>query len=97
MRFKHLLSFALLVLFAGSLTYSYALKAKGNNIFTDADSLFKAANLFQPGMVIQQQKPFAIWGNASAGSSVIIKADWTNKTVTVTAGGDNYWKGAVPV
>ena len=97
MKLKHLLSFVLLVLFVNSLTYSYAVKRCSNNIFTNVDSLFNTANLFQPGMVIQQQKPFAIWGNAEAGSTVTIKADWASKTVTVTADGGNYWKGSIPV
>ena len=97
MKLKHLLSLALLILFTGKLDFSYGLSAGSNNIFTGADSLFNTANLFQPGMVIQQQKPFAIWGNAVAGSTVAIKADWTNKTITVTAGEGNYWKGSIPV
>jgi len=97
MKLKHLRRFILLILFTGCLTNSYGLKTQRNNIFTPADSLFNTANIFQPDMVIQQQKPYAIWGNASAGSSVTIKGDWTDKAVTVTAGNDNYWKGVIPV
>src|SRR3569833_3287879 len=97
MKLRKLLSFTVLLLLNGSLTYSYTTKPVGNNIFTYTDSLFNTANIFQSGMVIQQQKPYAIWGSASAGSTVTVKADWTNKTTTITANADNYWKATVPV
>jgi len=93
MKLKYLVSFALLQ-FAFNLN---ALAFNGNRIVTNADSLFKTANIFQSGMVIQQQKPFTIWGSASTGSTITIKADWTNKVTTVTADNANYWKVAIPV
>src|ERR1700744_6166863 len=86
----------LLILFTAGFKPVFASTTKGNSNFT-ADSAFKIANVFQSNMVIQQQKPFAIWGNATAGSIVTIKADWTDKTITLTADNLNYWKGEIPV
>jgi hypothetical protein len=93
MKIRHLIALLLLPIIPYGFTYGSAIKAKRNNIFTATDSLFKPANVFQSHMVIQQQKPFAVWGNATAGSVIIIKADWADKPVTVTADNLNYWKG----
>ncbi|HEY0244214.1 MAG TPA: hypothetical protein VGC01_01515, partial [Mucilaginibacter sp.] len=97
MKIKHLTTLLLLSVIPYGFSYGSAIKLKRNNIFTATDSLFKPANIFQSNMVIQQQKDFAIWGNATAGNTVTIKADWTDKAVTVTADGSNYWKGQIPV
>jgi sialate O-acetylesterase len=94
MRFDRILIIALLL--SGFNNALFAITIKGNR-FPAADSTFKTANAFQSNMVVQQQKPFAIWGNSVAGSIVTIKADWTNKTITITADKNNYWKGAIPV
>jgi sialate O-acetylesterase len=45
-----------------------------------ADTLaLKTANIFQSNMVVQQNKPYAIWGKAAPGERVTVKADWTTK------------------
>jgi sialate O-acetylesterase len=62
-----------------------------------ADSLFKVANIFQSNMIIQQEKPFAIWGKATAGSAITIKSDWSGNAVSVVAGSDNTWRAEVKV
>ena len=62
-----------------------------------ADSAFKVANIFQSNMIVQQDKPFTIWGKASAGNKVTIKADWAADAVTLTVDNNNYWKGEIPV
>src|ERR1700756_4226653 len=61
------------------------------------DTIFKLANIFQSNMVIQQDKPFTIWGKAMAGESVTIKPDWSGEAVAVVAGSDNTWRTAVKV
>lgn len=97
MKYTYALSLLLLSALTVGPSKVFAATTKGNNIFTVTDSLFKPANLFQSNMIIQQQKPYAIWGNAAAGSIVTIKADWTDKVITVAADSLNYWKGEIPV
>lgn len=80
----------------------FVLVINGNGIAAkhprrSTDTAFKVANIFQSNMVVQQDKPFTIWGMATAGNKVTIKADWTANTVTLTAGSDNYWRGAINV
>ncbi|MEH6308265.1 sialate O-acetylesterase [Olivibacter sp. CPCC 100613] len=41
--------------------------------------------VLQSKMVIQQNKPFKIWGRAKAGESVQISADWLRTTINVQA------------
>lgn len=73
------------------------LAARHNNATHNTDTAFKVANVFQSNMIVQQDKHFAIWGKATAGNKITIKADWASAPVTITAGGDNYWKGAISV
>ncbi len=61
------------------------------------DTIFKLANIFQSNMVIQQDKPFTIWGKAMAGENVTIKPDWSAEAVAVVAGSDNTWRTKVKV
>src|ERR1700749_4954482 len=61
------------------------------------DTAFKLANIFQSNMVIQQDKPFTIWGNATSGNKVVIKPDWSGEVVLIVAGSDNTWKTEVKV
>jgi len=96
MKIRFLFVFILIAIFGGRMSPAFAAANNSNKIFT-ADSSFNVANIFQSNMVIQQQKPFAIWGNASIGNKITIKADWTTEVITVTADGAKYWKAAIPV
>ncbi|RVT98349.1 sialate O-acetylesterase [Mucilaginibacter limnophilus] len=58
---------------------------------------FKTANLFQSNMVMQQNKPFTIWGKASPGDKITIKGDWTGKQTTIEADTAGHWRGAIKV
>ncbi|RYZ97025.1 MAG: sialate O-acetylesterase, partial [Sphingobacteriaceae bacterium] len=85
MKLKYFIAF---ILFTGSTFASFA------QATTD---VLKTANLFQSNMVVQQNKPFAIWGNGKPGGQVTIKADWNNKQTVATVAADGKWKGAVDV
>jgi sialate O-acetylesterase len=61
------------------------------------DSSFKVANVFQSSMVLQQNKPFAIWGYAPPGAKITVKGDWSDKIVTIVTDSQDYWKGEIPV
>ncbi|UII19543.1 sialate O-acetylesterase [Fulvivirga ligni] len=48
-------------------------------------------------MVIQQNKPFKVWGTAKSGTSVEISADWLSSSVTVKADEDGQFIGIITV
>lgn len=48
-------------------------------------------------MVVQQNKPFKVWGKAAAGEEVIISADWLSTEVTVRAKENGNFIGMVSV
>lgn len=53
------------------------------------------ASVLQNNMVIQQNKPFKIWGTATAGDTVKIKAGWNDQTICVIADRTNHFTGIV--
>ncbi|HMI01574.1 MAG TPA: sialate O-acetylesterase [Pedobacter sp.] len=57
----------------------------------------KVADILQSNMVVQQNKPFKVWGRAVAGSVITIKADWTATSTQVTAAGDGSFMAIVNV
>ncbi len=63
--------------------------AQGNTALNFADPL-------TDNMVVQQNKPFTVWGTASPNSEVTISPDWTS-AVTVKASGKGEFAGIVSV
>jgi sialate O-acetylesterase len=59
--------------------------------------IFKVNQVLQSNMVIQQNKPFKVWGQASAGEQITVKADWMRQPVTVVAGADNKYLAIINV
>lgn len=59
--------------------------------------LFSVANTIGSDMVIQQGKPFTLWGTGIGGTKITILADWvkTKQSATVNANGD--WQLQLPV
>lgn len=55
------------------------------------------ASVLQSNMVIQQNKPFTVWGHAPAGDTITIKADWLQGSIKVIAGDSNTYIGIIPV
>jgi sialate O-acetylesterase len=53
--------------------------------------------ILQSNMVIQQSKPFKVWGKAPAGSTVEIRGDWMSSALTVTADPSDAFLGIVDV
>ncbi|MET3977484.1 sialate O-acetylesterase [Mucilaginibacter sp. UYP25] len=58
---------------------------------------FKVNQVLQSNMVIQQNKPFKVWGDATAGNTVSVKADWMVTGISVTANADNKFLAIIPV
>jgi sialate O-acetylesterase len=55
------------------------------------------ASPLQSNMVVQQNKPFAVWGKAPAGATVTIRADWMEGPVSVVADASGTFLGLIPV
>lgn len=55
------------------------------------------SNALQSNMVIQQNKPFKIWGQAKAVRKVIIAADWMSSSVEVLADEAGHFIAIIPV
>jgi sialate O-acetylesterase len=51
----------------------------------------------QDGMVVQQNRPFTVWGRAQAGDKVSIRADWMSDPITVMADTAGNFSGIIPV
>lgn len=59
--------------------------------------VFHVAAVLQSNMVIQQGKPFRLWGAAPSGGEVEITASWSNRTFRVRVGTDGKWLTSIPV
>ena len=57
----------------------------------------KLASILQSNMVVQQNKPFKVWGYAPAGAAVSIMSDWMTAPVKVVAGADEKFLGIIQV
>lgn len=55
---------------------------------------FRIHSLFQNNMVLQRDKPIAVWGWSTPGDKIIVT--FAGKTATTTAGKDRGWKVALP-
>jgi sialate O-acetylesterase len=58
---------------------------------TDTLRQFKASGILQSNMVIQQSKPFKLWGWGNAGDKVTINADWQYKPVITHVDAQGNW------
>ncbi len=58
---------------------------------------FKLANILQSNMVIQQNKPFRLWGTAKPGDRIKLNTDWTDRVTTAVADENGNWIGEVKV
>ena len=54
----------------------------------------KLPAIFGDNMVMQQQTDAAIWGSATAGSTVRITTSWNKRSYSARAGSDGKWKGS---
>jgi sialate O-acetylesterase len=58
---------------------------------------FKLSTVLQSNMVVQQNQPFKVWGQAPAGTTIAIQADWMSAPVSVVASSENKFLGIIPV
>ncbi|RCH54347.1 sialate O-acetylesterase [Mucilaginibacter hurinus] len=68
-----------------------------NSIFANTQTAFKLANVLQSNMVVQQGKPFKLWGKAVAGETVVMTVDWNRTAVAVKADAGGNWTGQINV
>jgi sialate O-acetylesterase len=57
----------------------------------------KLASPLQSNMVIQEGKPFTVWGHATPGERVRVEASWLSSPVDVRPGPDGAFEAIVPV
>lgn len=67
------------------------------SMLTAGAQTFKLASVLQSNMVIQQNKPFRVWGTAKPGDHIKINTDWTGRVTTAVAGANGNWIGEVKV
>jgi sialate O-acetylesterase len=67
------------------------------NLLMARQMAFKVADILQSNMVVQQNKPFKVWGQAAAGSVVNINSDWEVGATQVIAGADGSFMGIINV
>lgn len=60
-------------------------------------SSFSIANTIQSKMVIQQDRPFKLWGKGKAGTVIWVQADWMRIPQQVTCGEQNEWMAEIRV
>lgn len=77
--------------------YTCALLA-GIFVFADAGAqVFRIATTLQSNMVVQQNKPLRIWGNAAEGAEIKVQADWLAGFWKDTTGSAGEWMISIPV
>lgn len=59
--------------------------------------VFTIANTLQSNMVVQQEKPLIVWGNAKAGTKLTIKASWVKNSSETIARPDGIWQMSLVV
>lgn len=55
------------------------------------------ADVIQSHMVIQQAKPFTLWGKAVPHSKIVIKQDWSKASTVIIADASGNWAGKISV
>lgn len=68
----------------------------GQIIHAQSDSL-KLSTVLQSHMVVQQNKPFKIWGTAAPDAKVTIKPDWMKSAIHIEADAQGRFMGIVDV
>jgi sialate O-acetylesterase len=64
---------------------------------SDTTKAFRAAGILQSNMVIQQNKPFKLWGWGTAGDKVTIEADWQYKPIITQVDLQGNWRAKINV
>lgn len=75
----------------------FLISCKEEIVFAQEKAKLAFASVLQSNMVVQQNKPFKVWGTAPAGETIIIQADWMKSPVKVVADNDNRFLGIIPV
>lgn len=63
----------------------------------DTSKTFRAAGILQSNMVIQQDKPFKLWGWGTAGDKITIEADWQYKPIITHVDVHGNWLAKINV
>lgn len=58
---------------------------------------WNVSSLISSNMIIQQEKPFIIWGEATSGTALSVTVSWNKKKHTAVADENNQWQISIPV
>lgn len=61
------------------------------------NKLFSLANTIQSRMVIQQDRPYKIWGIGVPGTEIFVKADWMKSSKKSVCNSNGEWLISIPV
>ncbi|MBT1685584.1 sialate O-acetylesterase [Dawidia soli] len=69
----------------------------GSFLWASGQPVLRFADVLTDNMVIQQNKPFTVWGKAGRYEPVKIEADWLKTTLVVQANDQGDFVGIIPV
>jgi len=58
--------------------------------------VFSISNVLQSNMVVQRDKPFIIWGQATAGHSISVSVSWNKNAFTAVSDNSGNWRVSIP-
>lgn len=100
---RRVLLLGIIVICGGYLNQTAAMPPGDGHFFcpgmvTDRPAFqFQLSSVLQSHMVIQQNKPFKIWGHARPGARIRINADWANTALDVFANAEGRFEGILDV
>ncbi|HEY8781209.1 MAG TPA: sialate O-acetylesterase [Mucilaginibacter sp.] len=95
MKVKWLCLASLLVILAGCRKKENIAPSNPGNP-TTGQSTFSMSELLQSNMVVQRDKPFAIWGKAPARLKIVVNVSWNITTFNTVADASGNWTVSVP-
>ena len=66
-------------------------------LMTSLQAQVQLSPALQSRMVIQQNKPFRVWGTAPAGTRIQVQPDWQPTPTEITAAGDGQFMAIIEV
>lgn len=97
MRLKSALTIITVLIFLGSCKKDNHTPQPNNPSPASTTVNFTLANTLQSNMVVQRNKPLAVWGTANPQSKIIIKTSWLADSVTTASDASGIWISSINV
>ena len=79
------------------LLFLFLMKCISSSAQNTTDSSFHINSLITNNMVIQQGKPFTVWGTAKKGEKINVAVTWNKKLYQTVSDDNNNWQIEIPV